>query len=240
MHDIKIGRKEKGKIGPLFSDFAARSKEVSNRINNNFVGISIYPENFTGFEKIEYLVGFQVSEHAGIPEGMISRVFPARQYAVATHKGSTKKVFDTYGYFHSKWLPSAGYQYDGQYDIQIYDSRFLGTDHPDSELDIYFPVRPSDKAVHIPTKSPIISEVNGVFIPVKDIERAKEWYSRILGLPLNSNSGKSNHYSLPVDGVEIILDEMSNWRGKILTGLQYIKLLPLNFKQEIFMIHTNL
>jgi len=213
----KSHERKKGKIGPLFSDLSNRSKEISNRINNNTVGISIYPGDFSGFENYEYLAGYQVRETDEIPEGMITRFFPARQYAVVTHKGNIKRLFDTYGYFHSKWLPSSGYEYDGEYDIQIYDSRFLVTDHPDSELDIYFPVRPSEKEPVKQSQSPIISEVQGVFIPVQDIKRAKEWYSRILGLPITCGEN-GYHYSLPVDGIEIILDEMQNWRGKNVEG----------------------
>jgi len=212
----KSHERKKGKIGPLFSAFAKRSNEISNRINDNTIGISIYPDNFSGFENYEYLAGYQVRELNEIPEGMITRFFPARQYAVVTHKGNIKGLFDSYAYFHSKWLPSSGYEYDGQYDIQIYDSRF--TDHSDSELNIYFPVRPSEKESVQRSQSPIISEVQGVFIPVQDIKRAKEWYSRILGLPINTRDENGFHYSLPVDGIEIILDEMPNWRGKNVEG----------------------
>lgn len=70
----------------------------------------------------------------------------------------------------------------------------------------------------IRTQSPLISEVQGVFIPAKDIERAKEWYSRILGIPVASQRGKDHHYSLPVDGIETILDEMPYWRKNRLDG----------------------
>jgi catechol 2,3-dioxygenase-like lactoylglutathione lyase family enzyme len=177
------------------------------------VGISIYPDHFSGFENYEFIAGYQVSSVDHVPEGMTVRTFPARQYAVVTHKGTINSLADSYGYFHSKWLPASGYEYASHYDIQIYSSRFLGADDPDSELDVYIPIRPSQKEALVHASSPIRGEIQGVFIPVRDVHEAKAWYSRILGLSESSEVVNGHLYVLPIDGPNIILDEMPMWRG---------------------------
>jgi catechol 2,3-dioxygenase-like lactoylglutathione lyase family enzyme len=56
-----------------------------------------------------------------------------------------------------------------------------------------------------------IKRIGSVFIPVRDIEKAKEWYSRILGL-----AGGDIHFdhlfTAEMDGTRLILDTMPRWR----------------------------
>jgi len=209
----KANARKNNTIGKLFSTFLNRADEIRNPVNDNRYGVSIYPDGFSGFENYTFLAGYQVSAAEVVPEGMITRTFPAQQYAVVTHKGSLKSLADSYSYFHSKWLPSSGYDYASQYDLQVYDSRFLTPDHPDSELDIYIPVRPSKEGAVVPTKSPIQGEVQGIFIPVRNVQAAKSWYSTIFGLPESGQVVNGHLYVLPIGGPDLILDEMPMWGG---------------------------
>lgn len=55
--------------------------------------------------------------------------------------------------------------------------------------------------------SPIHHQIGAVFIPVSDMPRAIEWYSRLLGLPPRETSHEGKIYDLPVSGdTAIILD----------------------------------
>ncbi|WP_047985961.1 VOC family protein [Ornithinibacillus californiensis] len=59
--------------------------------------------------------------------------------------------------------------------------------------------------------NPLKNKVTTVFIPVKDVEIAKEWYANILGI-----EGEIMHGHLCVldmDGTGIVLDEMPAWRN---------------------------
>lgn len=68
----------------------------------------------------------------------------------------------------------------------------------------------------VPIKqSPLKNKIGSVFLPVRDIEQAREWYSRILGLdPLESEIIAGHLCPLPLEGPGLILDTMPMWGGK--------------------------
>jgi catechol 2,3-dioxygenase-like lactoylglutathione lyase family enzyme len=54
--------------------------------------------------------------------------------------------------------------------------------------------------------NPIKNEVGTIFIPVKDIEKARDWYCDLLGLPADGEVQFGHLYVLPMDGTGIVLD----------------------------------
>ncbi|WP_342422427.1 VOC family protein [Paenibacillus sp. FSL E2-0178] len=54
--------------------------------------------------------------------------------------------------------------------------------------------------------SPIRNQVGAVFIPVSDIERSKNWYCSLLGLPLDGEILFGHLYDVPMQGPGIVLD----------------------------------
>lgn len=81
-------------------------------------------------------------------------------------------------------------------------------------------------------RSPISSRIGGVFIPVRDIERAREWYSRILGLDTEAPSNGGHLFALPAEGAGILLDTMPMWRGQDADG-------PPTYRTPAFMFATD-
>jgi len=62
--------------------------------------------------------------------------------------------------------------------------------------------------------SPVKNKVGSVFIPVRDIERARSWYCRVLGLNEADCTSMAGHLcTLPMQGTGIILDTMPMWGG---------------------------
>lgn len=55
-------------------------------------------------------------------------------------------------------------------------------------------------------KSPILNEVGTIFIPVSNIETSRDWYCRILGLPVAGEIKFGHLYVLPLKEVNIVLD----------------------------------
>ena len=56
-------------------------------------------------------------------------------------------------------------------------------------------------------ESPIQNKIGMVFIPVSDMQRAIDWYSRLLGLPHGVTSHEDKIYNLPMQGeTGLILD----------------------------------
>ncbi|TWI53188.1 catechol 2,3-dioxygenase-like lactoylglutathione lyase family enzyme [Pseudomonas duriflava] len=55
--------------------------------------------------------------------------------------------------------------------------------------------------------SPIENKIGCVFIPVSDMRQAVEWYSRLLGQPVETISHEGQIYDLPMRGaLGVILD----------------------------------
>jgi catechol 2,3-dioxygenase-like lactoylglutathione lyase family enzyme len=63
-------------------------------------------------------------------------------------------------------------------------------------------------------KSPVNRKVGGVFVPVRDVQKAKEWYCKMLGIPEEGEVQFGHLYVLPLDGLDLILDEMPRWGGE--------------------------
>jgi catechol 2,3-dioxygenase-like lactoylglutathione lyase family enzyme len=83
-----------------------------------------------------------------------------------------------------------------------------------------------------PISSPLLNRSGAVFIPVRDIEKARDWYCRILGIPSSTVTIMNGHLcSLPVDGSGIILDTMPMWGGNAPGGAP-------TFRTPAFMLLT--
>lgn len=54
--------------------------------------------------------------------------------------------------------------------------------------------------------NPISNKINGVFIPVSNVEVARDWYCDILGLPTDGEIYFGHIYVLPMEGPNIVLD----------------------------------
>ncbi|SFS72182.1 Catechol 2,3-dioxygenase [Paenibacillus sp. BC26] len=65
------------------------------------------------------------------------------------------------------------------------------------------------------SSSPIKNKVGSLFVPVRDIEKSRDWYCRILGLNAADCAILSGHLCpLPMEGTGLILDTMPQWGGQ--------------------------
>ncbi|MGE8207040.1 VOC family protein [Heyndrickxia sp. NPDC080065] len=63
-------------------------------------------------------------------------------------------------------------------------------------------------------KTPIKNRIGGVFVPVRNLEKAKEWYSKILGLE-GGEIFFGHLYTAPMEGTAgLVLDTMPKWRNE--------------------------
>ncbi|MCM3213944.1 VOC family protein [Niallia taxi] len=65
--------------------------------------------------------------------------------------------------------------------------------------------------------NPITNKIGTVFIPVSNIERARDWYCNLLGVESNGEILFDHLYVLPMQGTGIVLD------SKIFTSENIIK-----------------
>lgn len=54
--------------------------------------------------------------------------------------------------------------------------------------------------------NPILNQVGTIFIPVSSIEKSRDWYCDLLGLPFDGEILFSHLYVIPMNGVDIVLD----------------------------------
>ena len=52
--------------------------------------------------------------------------------------------------------------------------------------------------IDLHVESPIKNQVGGVFIPVRDIEKARDWYCKILGVSSDGDILFGHLYLLPI------------------------------------------
>lgn len=62
-------------------------------------------------------------------------------------------------------------------------------------------------------KSPIKNKINLVFIPVTDIEKAKDWYSNMLGIE-DGEVHFGHLFAAEMEGADMMLDTMPMWRDE--------------------------
>lgn len=83
----------------------------------------------------------EVNSFAGLPETFVPKILKGGRFAVFTHKGSLSNLKKTFDYIWGTWLMNTKEEVREGEDFETYDERFLGYDHPDSEIDIYIPIR---------------------------------------------------------------------------------------------------
>jgi AraC family transcriptional regulator len=138
------GWSEQNEIGRLWKRFENFYKNKKNSIKNP-VSESGY-ELWIDFEgeketKNKYIfVGVEVERIEDLPLELVAKILPETRYAVFTLKGS--EIKSDWSVIWKKWLPEAGLKTSFDFMMEFYDcQRFKGMDNPDSELDIYVPIR---------------------------------------------------------------------------------------------------
>lgn len=87
------------------------------------------------------IAGAEVTSFDGLPKPFVAKVLPGGRYAVFTHRGSLGMLKRTFDYIWGTWFLTTKEKLEAREDFELYDERFIGYDHPDSEIDIYIPVQ---------------------------------------------------------------------------------------------------
>lgn len=133
-------------IYQLWQEFAPRIGEIKNRVGDAHFEVSKSCdesdiENFTEDSEFIEVASVKVDKVEEIPEGMTAVTVSGGKYMVFTHKGLAMELKKTYDYIWGKWLPNSKYSVKLDNTFEVYDDRFLGPENPDSEMDIYIPIK---------------------------------------------------------------------------------------------------
>ena len=97
--------------------------------------------NMNGDVLFSEVAAVEVSSFNGLPDQFIPKIIKGGRYAVFTHTGSLSLLQDSYSYIWGTWFLGTNEKLDAREDFELYDQRFLGYDHPESQIDLYIPIR---------------------------------------------------------------------------------------------------
>jgi AraC family transcriptional regulator len=135
----------KNSTAELWKGFMPRKNEIKKRIGNEFFSLEIFPEKF--FDKFDPSAEFEkwaaveVEDHYFVPDNMKSLVIPEGDYAVFVHKGPYTEAEKTYSYIFKEWLPASKYTVDNRPHFALMGDKY-NKDSPDSEEEVWIPIRP--------------------------------------------------------------------------------------------------
>lgn len=87
------------------------------------------------------VVGLEVATLEGLADPFVGKIVKGGRFAVFTHRGSILRLPQTFEYIWGTWFLATNEELDAREDFELYDERFLGISHPDSEMDIYIPIK---------------------------------------------------------------------------------------------------
>lgn len=136
------------KTGQLWEQFAARIKEIENRISKDKISMQIYPplyyKNFDPANEFEKWATVEVRDFEAIPDGMKTFVLKEGLYAVFDYKGSSSDP-SIFQYIFSEWLPLSNYEVDDRPHFEVLGVNYKNNS-PDSEEEIWIPIKKKNNA----------------------------------------------------------------------------------------------
>lgn len=128
----------------LWQAFMPRLAEIEGRLNDDLLSLAIYParyfEDFDFATPFDKLAAVEVGKSAEIPVGLSEFILPAGLYVVFDYVGSSNDN-NIFQYIFAHWLPASPYELDDRPHFEVLGANYKNDD-PDSEEEIWIPVRP--------------------------------------------------------------------------------------------------
>jgi AraC family transcriptional regulator len=136
------------KTGELWKSFMQRRNEIKNNLTTDLFSIQVYAqpsdlEEYNPNIPFEKWAAVEVHDFDTVPDGMETFTLTDGQYAVFVHKGAAITGAKTFQYIFGTWLPGSEYTLDNRPHFEILGEKYKN-DSPDSEEEIWIPVRPKD------------------------------------------------------------------------------------------------
>jgi len=134
------------KTRELWGEFMPRVKEIKQRPDKDLYSIQQYSkdlkmEMFTPHTQFIKWAAVQVLDFEHIPKGMDHLIIPCGLYAVFIHKGPVRSFHKTSQYIYGQWIPGSDYILGHRPHFEIMTEEYLGPDHPDSEEEVWIPIK---------------------------------------------------------------------------------------------------
>ncbi|MBC2839211.1 GyrI-like domain-containing protein [Robiginitalea sp. SC105] len=134
----------------LWQEFMPLRNHIPGRVGNELYSVDIYPDaeylrDFDPHRTFRKWAGVPVTTWEGLPEPLEKLELPEGLYAVFRYRGSPRTVGAFYHRILTEWLPASLYDLEHRPHLAVMGPTYLG-DHPDSEEDLWIPVRVKDGA----------------------------------------------------------------------------------------------
>ena len=131
----------------LWQNFMPRRTEIQHLIPNIYFAIQEYSEvldfkDFQANNNFKMWAAVEVSKLTDLPRAMACLTLPAGKYAVFIHKGPVRTFHKTSQYIYGQWIPGSDYILDHRPHFEIMTEEYLGPDHPESEEEVWIPIKP--------------------------------------------------------------------------------------------------
>lgn len=126
---------------PLWQAFIPIYKQMGNTVGS-LISLQIYPPNFDGNPEtpFEKWVCVAVTDTEQLPADIGVLDFPAGEYAVFLHKGTSAQFQDTLGFIYGDWLPNSGYELDDRPHFEVLGEKYK-RDDATSEEEVWIPIK---------------------------------------------------------------------------------------------------
>ena len=133
----------------LWQGFGPRRKEITNNIGPGAYSLQVYEagssmSSFNYNTEFEKWAVVEVEDFDSVPDGMDTYTLEGGLYAVFIHKGPVTTFHKTSAFIHTAWFPNSEYVRDERESFEYLDERYLGPMHPDSEEEVWVPIRPKE------------------------------------------------------------------------------------------------
>jgi len=133
------------KTPELWRQFMSRRKGIQNSVDEKFYSMQIYSDSyFTNFDpasEFEKWAAIEVLDFETVPPGMGTFDLQEGLYAVFLYRGASSAGAQTFQYIFQKWLPASEFDLDDRPHFEVLGSKYKN-DHPDSEEEIWIPIKP--------------------------------------------------------------------------------------------------
>lgn len=130
----------------LWRSFMPERMKIQNKISGDLISMRVYNEPMqlqNPDQQFDKWAAVEVTDFSSVPEGMECFTLPAGLYAIFDYKGLNTDS-GIFIFIFTEWLPNSDYVLDDRPQFELLGAKYKNND-PDSEEEIYIPVRPKQK-----------------------------------------------------------------------------------------------
>jgi AraC family transcriptional regulator len=131
----------------LWSGFMPHRRKIDSVNPALLYSLQVYPpgyfESFHPATPFEKWAALEVSQDAGVPDGMHELIVPGGVYAVFHYRGHPAEAASFFTSIFTEWLPASAYTLDARPHFELLGEKY-SNDSADSEEEIWIPVSSRD------------------------------------------------------------------------------------------------